>query len=231
MKKLFIIAVVIGLAVTAFAMSDLYVSGDWHYKMTVTVDTPEGIKTGEVVREITDSDSKIKIDLPNATSPAKVRGEAVVIDLGNNQYLFGLVSWDAFRELYKSFPYAGPESTIEGVNFYNSLPIGSKAELPREAYPRFVTFKDIDNPTSVEAVDIDNLSEKFGESVKIQTITIELVDEPVTQTIKELLPWLNDYYNQRLDGQRFGTSKAENRTANSLSSGAFSTEGPNNANQ
>ena len=222
MKKFIIIVVAIGLAVTAFAMSDLYVSGDWHYKMIVTVDTPEGVKTGEVVRGIKTSSSSLQLGgLPESSSQIDVRGEAVVIDLDERGQLFGLISWDSYRELYYSFPFKSDRkkgtNTIPGIKFYNSLPIGSKAELPRKYYPQFVTFKDIEDPTSVEAVDIDNLSETFGESVELQNITIELVDEPVSSEILAILPWLTTI-NANIDGTNITMS---NDLSNVLHKGNF----------
>ena len=49
---------------TAFAMSDLYVSGTWRYRITVEVETPEGLKSGSAVREAWASASSIRIGLP-----------------------------------------------------------------------------------------------------------------------------------------------------------------------
>jgi len=59
----------------------------------------------------------------------------------------------------------------------------------------------------------------------LKSITLEITDEPVsTGKVESVLGWLDEYYNQRLDGNRFRTVKAENQLANSLSSGAFDTE-------
>ncbi|MCL8018139.1 hypothetical protein, partial [Streptomyces sp. AS02] len=61
----------------------------------------------------------------------------------------------------------------------------------------------------------------------LKDITIEMTDEPVTWEMSRHIPWLADYYNKRLDGQRFGTATTDHKLANSLSSGSFST-GENN---
>ena len=57
MKKLLIIlgVLIIGGVTFAYAMSELNgnKSYSWRYKMTVEIETPEGIKTGSAVREVT----------------------------------------------------------------------------------------------------------------------------------------------------------------------------------
>ena len=80
-------------AVTAIAWNIAYPSATWRYKMTVTVETPEGIKTGSAVREVhvrTEPDI-----LPEAaTMHFSVKGEAVVVDLGHGKYLFAVMDAD-----------------------------------------------------------------------------------------------------------------------------------------
>ena len=58
--------------------------------MTITVDTPEGVKTGSAVHEI--SNSKGLFGFPDAGNPADIEGEAVVVDLGERGVLFALIS-------------------------------------------------------------------------------------------------------------------------------------------
>lgn len=57
-----------------------------------------------------------------------------------------------------------------------------------------VTFRDIDDPASVEKVDPANLAATFGEGVSLKRITVELTDGPVTRGIEERLPWLPNVY-------------------------------------
>ena len=110
---------------------------DVHYKLTVNVQTPEGIKSGYTVREITNFDLRNDmLDWPSAEggNPAKERGEAVVVDLGERGVLFALIDSGSEQELFRSFPSPdGGPTTFEGIKYYaNDLEIGSKATLPRE---------------------------------------------------------------------------------------------------
>ena len=236
MKKLILAGVVVLLGGVAFAMSDVYVSGIWRYKMTVTVETPEGLKTGYAVREVSNSASDIKIiDLPESGNPAKVRGEAVAVDLGERGVLFALIS-DAFI-FHRAFRGdVSGSTTVRGIKFFNDIPIGTKVTLNEKFYPKLVTFTDIDDPKSVGLVrgsrfdietqksfPVNDFEKLFGVGVQLKKITIERVKEPVTWQVSNYLKWLPDYYNKRLDGNRFGTIRAKDRLANSLSSGAFST--------
>lgn len=212
---------------------DRFPSGTWNYKITLTVQTPEGVMSGSSVRQVyVKSGPNI---LPQSTSTVRVRGEAVVVDLGKRGTLFGLLrsqtSVDgASYVFFDSFPipdshgYGEGSTTPKGVRYYNQLKSG-KADVQSRDMPMLVRFKDINNPKTVERVDPSNLAATFGEGVKLVSATIEITDEPVTTGIENVLGWLGEYYNKRLDGDRFGYANAVNKTANSLSSGEFSTGG------
>lgn len=183
---------------------------DVHYKLTVNVQTPEGIVSGSTVREVTNTAFRYKlIKWPNVTNPADIRGEAVVVDMGERGILFGLMS----NDLYRGFPVNGA-STHRGLKYFNSLDVGEKVELTNKRHwPEMVMFKDINNPKSVYRVDTN----------MIKSVTIEITDEPITRKVRKYLPWLDNYYNQRLDGNRFGTSKSNYPEANQFAAGSFST--------
>ena len=106
---------------TAFAMSDLYVSGTWRYRITVEVETPEGIKTGSAVREVSNAASSIRFGFPESTSPPEVRGEAVVVDLGERGVLFALIDWDSWREVSETFPYTAAKGIPDRIRHFKNL--------------------------------------------------------------------------------------------------------------
>ena len=171
----------------------------WRYKMTVTVETPEGEISGSAVREM--SNSTPLISLPDVGNPASVRGEAVVVNMGERGVLFALISSDSDMEFYTAFrklwPHGG--STPEGIKFYSELPVGTKVELQPggfRGHPKLVTFTDMNDPKSVtlaqewafdrenrrykKRLKADRMEELFGEGVKLKDITLEITDEPVT---------------------------------------------------
>jgi hypothetical protein len=223
----------------------LTASGSWRYKITVSVETPEGIKSGYAIREMSNSRSKNEINLPQSVHPAKIKGEAVVVDLGARGRLFALLTGYKYGPdhaktiLFDVFPSGSGGDSAAGIRFYRDLKAGPKAMTPGQ-YPVLVMFKDINDPKTVTKVmdierDInqpanvyiynvkaDRFEELFGKGVKLKEITMEMTDEPVTWSVDQFLSWLPDYYSQQLDGQKFQTIDSLYPVASSLSSGAFS---------
>lgn len=166
---------------------DNFVSGTWRYKLTVTVDTPEGLKTGSAVHEVSNAADKFKfLKFPDSKNIPEFRGEAVVVDLGSGKFLFGLVGTNPYELFYSAFPVQGA-STYEGIRYFNTLQLGTKATLTRSQYPTFVTFTDINDPKTVKQVDPDDLAASFGEGVALSSITLEMTDEPIVWKMKEYL--------------------------------------------
>lgn len=124
-----------------FYWSEQYPAETWRYKMTVSVETPEGVKTGSAVREVTGiSGPKL---LPEAPSGgARVKGEAVVVDLGKRGILFALMRSKLFNVdyaydiVFEAFPFRGA-LTPAGIRYYHSLKSSEKIVLHPAQYPEF----------------------------------------------------------------------------------------------
>lgn len=205
MKKAGIIgiaAVVLLVAVGLWAKMEWFSSGTFRYKMTVSVETPEGLKTGSAVREVyVRQNPKIT---PESLPHIEVRGEAVIVDLGQRGKLFAIMKNSmgpdyAYMVVFKAI---GGNLSPEGLLYLDKL-LGHAVTLTPEHYPMLVMFKDIKDPKTIKlALDLDNESkapfrqfvsadhfeELFGDGVRLKEITIELTDEPVTWGIKEVLP-------------------------------------------
>jgi hypothetical protein len=206
---------------------------DYRYRLTVEVETPEGVKTGSSVIEVRQSIGRTTMDGFGEQIYLRIRGEAVAVDLPDGRTLYALlrsggdVEWAA-----RVIPLLSPDAKDDN-SLDDFLLLEGKQELPRRwtaqgpfnnvsAYPMMVTFGDLADPTSVELVDPDDLAATFGESVKLKRITAELTHDPVTTGIDERLGWLPNYYDKMLDGRTIHTIEAENRLANNLSQGDFS---------
>ena len=208
---------------------------DYRYRLTVEVETPEGVKTGSSVIEVQQSVGRTTMGGFNQRIFYKTRGEAVAVDLPDGRTLYALlrsggdVEW-AVRVIPFLSPDAGDDNPLDDV-----LLLKGKKELPRKwsavgplnnasAYPMMVTFGDEADPTSVVQVDPDDLAATFGEGVKLKRITAELTDDPVTTGIEARLGWMNDYRKKWLNGEPY---IAEDLTTNELtahlSAGSFST--------
>lgn len=177
-------------------------SATWRYKMTVIVETPEGIKTGSAVRQIGQfTDFKIG---DAGGGAAGATGEAVVVDLGKRGKLFMTMGED-FYFIFEAFPFEGA-NTPAGIKYYSHLKNAKSSILGlKNIVPQLVTFTDLNDPLTVKAVDLKNLSATFGEGVNLKDITVETTDEPMTLgVIDTVLPWLKGLNGGYLDGQFLG---------------------------
>ncbi len=183
----------------ASATDSLVTRGTWRYKMTVVVETPEGLKTGSAVREMSNSYSKIRIDFPQSTNPAKLVGEAVVVDLGERGKLFALLKgyrYDVNHAHSIVYQYLGGGTNAAGIKALANLKDVKRTIDPND-YPVFVTFTDVHDARSISEVlemepdttpgnhskynlIADHTEELFGRGVKIKEVTIETTDEPTT---------------------------------------------------
>ena len=211
---------VIGTAVAFAANQMAKPELDLRYKITVNVETPDGVKSGSAVREIVID--KLKGFNPDkADFNSDIYGEAVVVDL-NDKKLFGLLNWDAYNEVFHAFSTLGAPLSEEGIAYYNNLPIGAQAKLKdKKKWPKFVTFEDMNDPMSVQAVDHDDLSETFGQGYTIKNIEIEITDQQINWNMPKILPWIEQYRNKLFDGRTIHLTNAENKLANSLGAGSF----------
>ncbi len=242
MKKSYIV-IMISFALLATAVvgwNYAYPSGTWRYKITVNVETPEGIKSGSAVREV-HVVAPPPFAPPDVNTSTDVKGEAVVVDLGKRGKLFALIDLDDWRIIARTFPDHGG-LTPKGIRYYNSLNSIS-AQMPLEAYPRVVAFKNINDPkTVIEPYKVifgdqgssfyerskaqrvqDDLDSVFGKGVKLKDMQLEITNEVVTWGILDTLPWLPNYCNQRFDGDRSSAFAIDAPLANQMGAGYFTT--------
>lgn len=222
-KKILTILSVIGFLVVGYFLT--YPVITWKQKLMVEVETPEGVVSGSsVVKAIMTYKPS---SLPEASGASKtIRGEATVIELPNERYLFVLLG-DPIAMAQHSFAdkIMGTENAKPGGNsdYFSKLSdIQESVPLERDRYPLFVTFDNLDDPSSVKEVDPNNLRAIFGDGYGLKFVTLEITDEAMTVgEVEKQLPWLNEYVNKHFDGQRYETINSKNRFANSLAAGNF----------
>lgn len=199
---------------------------DYRYRMTVEVETPEGLKTGSSVIEVqTMVAGRNSIPTPGAVGH-RLRGEAVTVDLGGRGMLFALLRSDddsdwASNVMYRLAPKVPRVHDDDGKfnssrdfknRFMAMLERRAPIELPttfpdvghlknNPARPMLVRFQNISNPTSVEKVQPDDLAVSFGQGVKLNRITLQFTNDPVTTGIEKKLLWLPNVYKMQLGNQ------------------------------
>jgi hypothetical protein len=177
---------------------------DYRYRLTVEVDTPKGVKTGSSVIAVEQAQVRPGSNPASIGLDRRVRGEAVAVDLPGGQTLFALlrsdnnVDWASYVFVYLAVDQSAENAAdiarkvleVEGVRTLPRMwpPVAHLDE--RSAYPMFVTFTDLADPTSVARVDPDDLTASFGGPTSLRRITVQLTEDPVTSGIEERLKWL-----------------------------------------
>ena len=166
----------------------IYPFSFWSYKLTLVVETPEGLKTGSAVRWVYFSVMPKLLPEEHGID-AGVKGEAVAVDLGQRGVLFSLMKGEAGYDniVNREFPYEG--GVRRRILYYTFLK--EKKELAFDKIPMMVRFRDINDPKSVEKVDPNDLEKSFGKGVKLVSATLEMTDEDMTKGVVD--KWLPSF--------------------------------------
>lgn len=213
-KSIILFALLFMLPATCMAV--VLESGTWRYKMTVTVETPEGLKTGSAVREVIAWREPKVLPEQHAGQAKLGYGEAVVVDLDKRGVLFAAMFGKRGVDYGYMLPFwvfsteAGSLSA-ENIRKFSTLKAGP-VEIEPKLYPTIVYFTEPANPTTISlARDLEcpavhsrcdlqtgghlsmTMEKAFGAGVRIKSITLEMTEEPVTKGIVDkYLPWLNE---------------------------------------
>jgi hypothetical protein len=217
-------------------------SASYRYKLTLAVDTPDGVKAGSSVVEVQYREA----GMPIFGVVRRLNGEALYLDLGPGKrplvvLLTKQLDTGSTTELHWTHDM-GPmpnfllglygtklshDTNTEIVSTLDSLR-GLRA-ITAADLPHLVTFADVADPKSVIGVDPNDLQATLGVGVKWRSITIECTNEPVTTGIEKKLSWLTrmrsdaSHGDIHLDGERYGYGPTQPKysLANSLTAYDF----------
>jgi hypothetical protein len=216
----------------AMALSGCGKSASYHYKLTLSVETPEGVKTGSSVTEVVGHEVT---ELLRTMVPTEqhmtfgIRGEALYLDLGpGRRPLIALLTsflhgnnpnWT--RDWGPAAPFLlqlyGKDRSGDFFDWARRI---AESRGPRPITPAdlpdLVTFPDVNDPKSVVEVDPNDLGATLGPGVEWRAITLEVTDEPVTNGIAEKLRWLKE-----LTTTLAGTMLTGRDAASLLNAGSF----------
>lgn len=173
-------------------------SAEVRWRMTVEVETPEGIRRGSSVWSWRMSRPTLALASPYE---GEFRGEAVAVELPNGSVLFALVKDQEqvperqFRELRLSRDeedrIADLRDIADHVGATKRLPC-SAPEKSESSYdydcPILVVFTERGNPLSVVEVDYHNASAVLEEGYAVRAISASITDDEVTNRIDKWLP-------------------------------------------
>jgi hypothetical protein len=199
--------------VALIAIYELGYTQRYRYRLTLEVAVGDEVKVGSGVIEVVD-----RLDFVPGR-PLKYTttfiGEAVHVDLGARGKLFVLVKsadpfdagWLASKAFFATPTSASREEHEQRFELIKRWAAQrATAELHPKRLPTLVTFKNIDDPSSVVGVDPEDLTAAFGPGVQLRRASVQLTTDPVTTGIGQVLPWLDEIKRKRitLEGQSPG---------------------------
>jgi hypothetical protein len=186
----------------------------YRYRLTIEVDTPDGLRTGSSVIETTTVDGTSSWGPPESRLVRSyTRGEAVFVDLGRGRNLIALLARGDTGEERGDLHWLVP-----GVFSKNPIRDRSVAKLPgiytvpTHLTPTLMSFEDAADPRSGRMVPRSDLSRVLGPGYTFRQATVEIVPtgfwpvsalglsgEPITRSIASRLPWLDRLEQYRTD--------------------------------
>ncbi|KQO83758.1 hypothetical protein [Rhizobium sp. Leaf262] len=166
-------------------------SWQWNQKVTIVVETPGGVRTGDSVQSVVWSESPhwSKIGDSGGWFTNDLKGEAAFVEVAPNKYLFALLkTYDhpAVDKVFRPQPVKRPYITADG--FRNQIRAENEAiqasretrEVPRASFPTLVTFTKPTDPSTAVKVEPENLEAAFGNGYRLVSIRLGITSEPLT---------------------------------------------------
>lgn len=177
----------------------------YRFRMTVEIETPEGLRTGSSVYEVT-AGNRTAILPDMADRHKSLRGEALTVDLPDGRTLFALLKTDnAFRTdlAHISMAALDPAYNNDWVESADRISSGdgivSPAEVEPEDYPMLVTFREASDAASVRLVEPSDFSEPFGDGYSLRRITVARTEDKIIPAIAKRLSKLGIEEGHGLD--------------------------------
>lgn len=185
-----------------FYMFSATTTENYRYKLTLTLNTPDGPKTASNI-------VAMRIVAGRLGVGHDMRGEALYVDMGvGKRPLVALLTaqnpplisrkdggWAEIGPYFLGLVF--PSKTLEDAPLHEP-----HAMLPGQL-PDLLTFANTDDPTSAIAVDPEDLEATLGAGISWGSLTVELTDEPVTSGLSKMLPWLPDKLPKGKPGYRW----------------------------
>lgn len=193
------LAVVVALFAAAWAWIALAFPDHAHrFRLTVEVDTPDGVRSGSSVIEVERRDyGWVPVASPGGGRVFLVRGEAAFADLGAGRNVVAVLAHgdnaqDVSRIITLWAEAHGRKRWYEDV-WSGRTELRGVVELKPPLVPTLVAFADPLDPSTVRVVRPEEFEAVFGPGFRFRRATLEVVPTsvPVTRgVIERRLPWL-----------------------------------------
>lgn len=197
-----VLLLLLAIAVAGYVGYSLaYPTYTYRFRVTIEVETTDGVKTGSSVLEIVTVQYPAWTTFYTGTSHTIARGDAVFVDLGNGRNIIALNTLgddisdtraDNFAP--RSFLRADP-STPGGVFWAREMlkRTGERTVYAGDLNPTLVTLRDLQDPRSIVSVPFHSPATVLGADILRVRSWIELTKDPVTWKLKDRIPWIEDF--------------------------------------
>ena len=199
----------------------------YRYRLTLEIETPEGLKTGTGVIE--NRWVSHVFTVRGVSLQCTLSGEAVVVDLGTRGVVFSTLNERMSDGRTHAHAGYGCDLPLKVVGRLESRQEDRQRRLARGGVsvdllpaevPLLVRFRALNEPMSVEDIDPQNLTGRLGPGVRLRRVHFETTSDAVTGgQVARLLPWLSTRTGQ-LDLSTV-VHIANYSLANSLSTASF----------
>ncbi len=162
------------------------------FRLTIEVETPDGIKTGSSVIETSTWESGNWGPIEARGIRSDFRGRAVFVDLGQNRNLMALLGFGpvgADQHKLFSITRAALASGKKTDDWKEEFRLKGRGVLPNDYTPALATFKNLNDPASAVRVEPSDLVNIFGAGFAFRQALLETTSESVSRDIEKILPW------------------------------------------
>jgi hypothetical protein len=218
-----IVAIILAPLCLYFGYKLLYPTYTYRYRLSVEVETPDGLRSGSSVIEVRyEMFPKL---LTERDHISRVFGEAVFVDLGQGKNLIGLLASGPGGEdvdypgrvVFQAFKLDGNDPNtlkrLPGLRGKRDLDIyhSDKYDVTKRLLPTFVTLTDLTDPGTAHIVPFGLFDRIFGAGFKLRSVVIEMTTDPIAEGIESKIPWVGNYgleteFERQLRGTNAGSS-------------------------
>ncbi|SRR6266404_6333172 len=188
MKRAGIIALLAGLAFVLYLCTQPAYTH--RFRLTIEVETPDGIKTSSSVIETSAWESGNWGPIEARGIRRDFKGRAVFVDLGQGRNLVALLGFGPRGDQDKLFKLSSA-ALAPGKKFdwKEEFKLKGRGVLQPDDIPTLVTFKDLNDPLSAVLVDPTDMAKNFGAGFAFRGALLETTSESVSGNIEKILPW------------------------------------------
>lgn len=172
------------------------------YRLTVVVDTPNGVRSGSSVVEATGSYDPGFPGSRAGLADVQIRGEATPVSLGNGKYLFAVFSWvdpptRILTMLTVPFKDQLPPISPDPTQTRKTMMLQFRAlanargirDVNKEDWPVIATFANLKDPYSIRIAPATELATVMP-GYQIIRMTVEITNDRKSEKIIQIIPWL-----------------------------------------